>query len=161
MFLTSIFDECDPKTEYRLWKKPTKDFKITFEPALAFSALKKSEQNGKITGFVRYFLIHQNLLCYSYQRSFNKIRGILDLKWARVVIKQISDEERGNEIYEVKFIKNFKFTSIYLDSEEGVNILRNKISSLCVMTDMSQRLNFMEYFASGGYSKVIFSQNKK
>lgn len=157
-FIAGTFDKKQGQPS-KLWAK-AHNSSINIEEMqveISFKAAKKSsikEEEGHDGLSIRHFFISSNFLFYKKSLSTERISGVLDLKWARVEIKEMQNSN-GETRFELKIIKNLKFSCIYLDSKEELERVEPVLRRKCIFTDFKQKYKTVDIIGSGSYGTVI------
>lgn len=156
MFTASIFDTITPNKKYNLWKKESPDHKNTASRKAEFTAYKRSSSNPTGGLNKRFFFFQDRFLCYKKRPTSKKISGILDLEWARCEFQTLSEEKTGRPVFEIKILKNLRFTCVYIDCESSFNMVKSELSKNCHLTDFGQRFQVVDIIGVGGFASVRY-----
>lgn len=156
MYLQSILNSS--QTSDHLWTKPSQEFKeCKTQAKFAKSAYKISPSTSEISE--RFFKIKEHFLYYTKTSNYSKISGVCDLRWATVEFLPVESEKYSSPVeitYTILIVKNGRFTNIFLENEEELEIWRNALRSIAIMTDISSRFQSVGKIGRGGFSEVKY-----
>lgn len=150
-FIEGFFDD-ESISNYKLWSSKY-DPEILKEPILATSVWGKRSKNAHQLA-ERCFILTPNHLYYKKRPDDNKIRGVMNLKFARTEFDGDSLEENGEFIFSIKFIKNLKFTEIFTKDKEVYLQWRELLATLTIQTDFHTKFNVIKMIGKGSFARV-------
>lgn len=150
-FIEGFFDD-DSATNYKLWSSKY-DPDILKENVLATSLWGKRSKNAHQLA-ERCFILTPNHLYYKKRPNDEKIRGVMNLKFARTEFEGEDLEENGEFIFSVKFIKNLKFTEIFTKSKDVFLKWRGLLSGLTIQTDFHTKFHVIKMIGKGSFARV-------
>lgn len=159
-FIEGFFDD-ESISNYKLWSSKYNP-EILKEPILATNLYGKRSKNAQQLA-ERCFILTPNHLYYKKRPDDNKIRGVMELKFARTEFDGDDLEENGDFIFSIKFIKNLKFTEIFTKDKTVYLNWRGMLSRLTVQTDFHTKFNVIKMIGKGSFARVnilIFSFEK-
>lgn len=158
----SIFDTRDNRElkNYKLWNRKLPGLKISDPVKCVLLAAKKSK-SGDSFDMRPFYTTAKGFLYYKKSPDSSKIRGAMDLKWARIIFSRLSKTEilESGFAFSVKIVKNLKFTTLYLKNEESVEKWRNALLSSAALTDFHTRYEVVDIIGKGAFAKVSFKPN--
>lgn len=156
-FSQSIFDTKDIEElkEYKLWNRKLPGLKISDPVSYSLFAAKKAK-TGESFDLRPFYTTKPGFLYYKKSPESSKIRGAMDLKWARIRFERINVQEAMETgfQYSVKIIKNLKFTTLYLKDEEAVEHWRGAMLKDAALTDFHDKYEVVDIIGKGAFAKV-------
>lgn len=148
----SIFN--NPKSNQKLWKKPQTGILKNSPIQFSSTAYKKSA-DGK-SYVKRFFFIKEHYLLYKKREWSCKTSGILDLDWTSVEFNILEPNSFGM-VFEITFIKNDRFSSVYLKEEsQELRAWADVLRKLCIQTDFREKFTAVQFIDKGSFGKVLF-----
>ena len=155
----SIFSDTKDDQNQKLWVKycPTTHKSIQSEAILFFKSAGKFKLSSQKI-IKNYFCITKdNLLYYTKTKNHLKIKGVFDLKFSRVEYIKLEDGEKTNKyLYILRFIKNFKFTDLYVNSEEDMNNWTEFLNKRITQSNFHKKYTPIKQIGEGGFAKVSY-----
>lgn len=155
----SIFDTRDPKElkDYKLWNRKLPGLKISDPIQITLQAAKKAK-DGESFDFRPFYVTKNGFLYYKKTPETPKIRGAMDLKWARIIFSKVEAREvfESDFCYTVKIVKNLKFTTLYLRDKEDMEMWRDALLVHAAMTDFHEQYEVVDIIGKGAFAKVKF-----
>lgn len=147
------------KKDFQLWSKKdiTNIAKIPTDHESI--AAKYLIANRKLE--TRSFFIKGNFFCYRKDNGKRKIKAYLDLDWAKIEFNEL--KEPKNPIFEeydfeIKILKQGKFSMIYVKDKEELKKWRNAFAKVnVILTDFHDEYKALKTIGRGGFSKVKIS----
>lgn len=154
MFVSSAFDSPDASyINYQLWQKTNKDYNQKNRAEFEFPGYRKKSVKEANSITRRHYLITGHFLVYKKTQNSASVKGILDLRWARVEFSTLKEETQG-EIYEIKIIKNLKFTCVYVLNLEDLDQIRKQLARICLLTDFDEKYKLEGFISKGNFGTV-------
>lgn len=156
-FSQSIFDtkNVEKLKEYKLWNRKLPGLKISDSISYSLLAAKKAK-TGESFDLRPFYTTKTGFLYYKKSPESSKIRGAMDLKWARVRFEKLSAQEsiETEFQYSVKIIKNLKFTTLYLKDTQAAEHWRTALLKDAALTDFHERYEVIDIIGKGAFAKV-------
>lgn len=157
-YLESFFD--DDEHGFRLWSKPSSSFSAKSEKevfAAYFFKYSKRENKWK----ERYFVLTDKHLIYYKDSTASKIKGLMKLNWVRN--EYITDGHAQNKEFQygVRFIKNMKYSDLWLKDEGLFNKWKSALSKVCIQSDFHGKFNAIKMIGKGSFARVYLVENKE
>jgi len=152
-FIEGFFDN-ENITNYKLWSSKY-DPSILQEQVLAMDGYGKRSKNAKELA-ERCFVLTPRHLYYKKNPKDTKIRGVMDLHFARTEFDGDQQEENGKFNFSIKFIKNLKFTEIFTRSKEVYFRWKQLLCKLTIQTDFHTKFNVIKMIGKGSFARVSF-----
>lgn len=156
MYRQSILNTSNSKS--KIWTKPTLEFEQC-DKEITFSTIAYKASSQRKTEFSeRFFKIKGNFLFYTKSSNSNSVSGICDLRWATVEFLPLEKEilTCSSMRYTVLIVKNGRFTNIFLENEEDLELWRKALSPVTIMTDLFKRYDVVNQIGLGGFGEVSF-----
>ena len=150
-FIEGFFDN-ESISNYKLWSSKY-DPIILNEEVLAMDGYGKRSKNAKELA-ERCFVLTLAHLYYKKNEKDTKIRGVMDLRFARTEFEGDHKPEDGNFNFSIKFIKNLKFTEIFTRSKEVFFRWRQLLCRLTIQTDFHTKFNVIKMIGKGSFARV-------
>jgi hypothetical protein len=150
-FIEGFFDD-ESVTNYKLWSSKHSP-SLVEEEILAMDVYGKRSKNAKELA-ERCFILTPYHLYYKKSDSDPKVRGVMNLKFARTEFEGDYEEEDGSFKFSVKFIKNLKFTEIFTNSKEVYLRWKELLAKLTVQTDFHSKFNVIKMIGKGSFARV-------
>lgn len=150
-FIEGFFDD-ETISNYKLWSSKY-DPEILKEPILTVDVWGKRSKNAHQLA-ERCFILTPNHLYYKKRPDDSKIRGVMNLKFARTEFDGDNLEENGEFIFSIKFIKNLKFTEIFTKDKSVYLKWRDLLATLTIQTDFHTKFNVIKMIGKGSFARV-------
>lgn len=147
-----IFD--GPSCKSKLWRK-AKAYKMLKNSPVKFSSSAYKKTADGQSYVKRFFFVKEHHLLYKKREDSSKISGILNLDWTSVEFN-VLEANRFGLGFEINFIKNGSFISVYLQEGQELRGWVNVLRRLCIQTDFKRKYKFVEYIDRGSFGQVIF-----
>lgn len=157
-YIESFFDSDEP--HYKLWSKPKSSFSITSESKLFaayFYKFSKRENAWK----ERYFILTLNHLIYLKDSNSTKIKGLIKLSWVRNEYIKDGNPKNKDFKFGVRFIKNLKYSDLWLKDETLFKKWRSALSKVCIQTDFHEKFTAIKMIGKGSFARVYLVDQKE
>lgn len=155
-FIEGFFDE-ENAHHYKLWSSKYEP-SLLDEEVLSNAAYGKRSKNAKDLA-ERCFILTPKHLYYKKSETDDKIRGVMELKFARTEFEGDDEPENGKFNFSIKFIKNLKFTEIFTKSKSTYLEWKVLLSKLTIQTDFHNKFNVIKMIGKGSFARVsIFTK---
>lgn len=144
-----IFSE---SSKGKLWRTPPPYMLNKSKADFEAPAYKKTSEKDGYTK--RFFFIKENFLFYKKKENISKASGFMSLNWTSVEFNH-HDGDDAEMLYEITFVRNGKFSCIYLKTEEELGSWMKALGRICIRTDFNRKFDVVGYIDSGSYGKVI------
>lgn len=150
----SIFDlkKEEEISSFKLWNKKLDGFTLKDKLKGILIAFKKSKCGEKYDSRP-FFITHSGFLYYKKNINDKKIRGVMELKWARAIFKVV--EGALNQFYcELKLVKNKKQTTLFLKDQNSMEEWGKCLKLMTAFSSFHQDYEVLDLIGKGAFSKV-------
>lgn len=156
--LESFFDSDLPN--FKLWSKGSENIDISQEKRLYAGRMhKSSKQNGKWKE--RFFVLTDKHLVYYKDSSEDIVRGIMPLDYVRNEYIKEGHPTRAQYTHGIRFIKNMKYSDLWLSDEHQFTEWKVQLSKVCVQSDFHIKFNAVKMIGKGSFARVYLVENKE
>jgi hypothetical protein len=150
-FIEGFFDD-ENAHHYKLWSSKH-DPSLLDEEIISQAAYGKRSKNAQDLA-ERCFILTPKHLYYKKSESDSKIRGVMELKFARTEFEGDNEPENGKFNFSIKFIKNLKFTEIFTRNKSKYLEWKKLLSRLTIQTDFHNKFNVIKMIGKGSFARV-------
>lgn len=149
----SIFQSLPDQKNKRLWTNKAEGLSSNLQITFSFKALKRSSKSPEKLS-ERYFFLVGHHLCYSKRPDRSNFSGFMNLKWVTVQLSKLVEIDQSRHFQGVRFIRDKKFSTIFLESEEEFQIFKREIAKYCIFKDFYKEFKPLNIIDSGSFGNV-------
>lgn len=162
-------DYCEPGMAYsdhlqdKIWIQPHEKYH-PFDGNCIFEViLGKKKKNPSFHVSAKRFYLTSTHLLYTKDATAStclKIRGGIEMSWARVQFGPVDNEQLFLQGYfwKMSIVRNNRFTELYFKYEAEMLQLRNKIRPWCISEGFYDDFDLIGKIGSGAFASVSLNQ---